>query len=167
MMGRISLALMFVLASSCATIQKHPTQPQVESAQVKAARIVDGFTTAITIADEAGVVAGSIASIPARTKNEIDCAVLKAVGRDNPEPAIQAACGAVPSKQYAPFRVAARLLKDLTASPCAGNTVNVALTAAGALWDALERSSNVALASLARILRAALQPTQTACGGVA
>lgn len=161
------IALTVVAVTSCgksALTTPAPTPSQQNTVRVDATRVIDALTTALTVIDQAGATASAL-SLPAATKNDIDCGIAKAVGLDTPSPAVITTCGLVPTRAGAPLRQAKQGLQQATTRPSLQTTIQVILDAARPLWERLEKSGNQVLASLGAILRIALQPA-VALGGV-
>jgi hypothetical protein len=161
----VSLILSVVILPGCAATQAHPAQPAVTSLRAKSVALVDTFTIAVGIADEAGQVADSL-PIPVATKDKIDCAIKKALGDDAVSAVVVRICGpGIPSAKDAPLRVAIRTLGTVIDQPSLNHTVQVALDVSAPIWDALAASGNPRLAALGRILQLTLKPASSMIGG--
>lgn len=160
-----TILLFSASVTGCALTNSNPNQPQKTTLRQHAAAITDSFTVAIGIVDEAGTVASGL-NIPVKTKDDIDCAIKRALGDDAPSAIVVTVCGFVPSRAAAPLRVAVLTLRDLTSEPSLKNTITVALNAAQPIWDKLAKSADQRLVTLGLILQLTLKPVLAIVGGV-
>lgn len=157
-------------SSACAAgkvlVAPAPTDDQVLSVQRLRDDILANTAMTIDLADDTGELASAL-PIPVAAKNAINCPIAKTFGVTNPSATVLAVCGAVPTHEASPFRVALRTLRQVTDCPGLGSTSKVIAELLEPVFQALEANANASLAFAGSALRASLRlVTLVNSGGV-
>lgn len=153
----LAIGLSFLASSGCALTSSHPTAPQQAALHARVVSLVDAFTIAAGIVDEAGYIVND-SPLSTADKDAVDCLIEKATGNDAPSATQLRICGPIPSRADSKLRVALRTLKDLTTEASLQQTIRVVLEVLEPLWQKLKASGNARLATLGVILELALRP---------
>jgi hypothetical protein len=164
----VALTVAVALSVSCALTTATPTQPQKTSVRAQTADLVDVFTVAIGIVDEAGYLVTTLPPevMSVAEKDDFDCEIKRALGDDAPTATVVRICGPVPTLADSKVRKAVTDLQTLTTAPALATTITVALEVFAPLWERMARSKSPRLAALGVILQLTLKPATASIGGV-
>lgn len=154
------LALLVALVFACTgcrapvLVTPNPTPSEIQQVRHDAVRIAETVTTAIVVLDEAAALTAT-APLPARTKDAIDCGIIRATGLSGPpSPGVVAVCGPV-APGPGLLSKALEALKAVTSTPALRTTIVEILAVLDPLIGQLEAAGSP-LAGFASILRTAL-----------
>jgi hypothetical protein len=149
----ISLAVLFASCASQGGVTPKPAQ--VNTFRVVAAKSADGTTAGLKILNATSKL---VDGLPVSTafKDDIDCAIFKAIGIDNPSAAIQSVCGTVPTVARSPLRLTLVEIQSAANCPSLSAAVSRVGGIVNPLVSKLSASSNTSVAFAGIALKAAV-----------
>lgn len=117
----LGLVLILALSSGCvkvppALIAGQPTSAEVQDVRRIAAKVADGATLTLEVANHTGLLLDAL-PLDAATKDKYDCAILRVTGIDAPSALVTTLCGRLPTLTTSPMTFARTRLQSLTTCP--------------------------------------------------